>query len=70
MKKEEMTKIVNKELVDFLPPNLNEETKKLWRFAFNINRRKDLAQSNPWGGAEIATRCLNYIKENNPGILK
>lgn len=66
MKKEEMTKIVNEELKTLMPPGLNDEQQKLWRFLFNMVRRNDLSQKNPKGGTVITIECIEKLKQTNP----
>lgn len=61
-----MTKIVNIELKTLMPIGLNEIQQKLWRFLFNMLRRKDLAQPNPISGAAVAIECIERLKKTNP----
>ena len=66
MKKEEMRRIVNAELRTLMPPALNEEQQKLWRFLFNMVRQNDLSQENPKGGEVVAHECIEHLKKTNP----
>ena len=65
MKKEEMTSIVNEELIHIPTGELPQ---KFLRYLYNMIRRNHLSLSEDAPKEETLLKCINRIKENHPNF--